>query len=282
MLLRFTKMHGLGNDFVFLDLISQTINLTEKMIARLADRRTGIGFDQLLTVSPPRSPEMDFRYRIFNTDGTEAEQCGNGARCFLRFVRDRGLTTKTSIRVETKNGIIECRLEKDGNISVDMGTPNLHPDKIPFLAPACAVSYDLEIINCLSTKNEIVDISAVNMGNPHAVIIVPDIDKAAVNQLGPLIESHPRFPQKTNVGFMQIVSRTEVKLRVHERVVGETQACGSGACAAVVAGRMRGLLDEKVNVTLPGGKLSIEWKGDQSPVIMTGPANRVYEGRLQV
>lgn len=282
MLLRFTKMHGLGNDFVFLDLISQSVNLSEKTIASLGDRRTGVGFDQLLTVSPPRSSEMDFRYRIFNADGTEAEQCGNGARCFLRFVRDRGLTTKTTIKVETNTGIIECRLEKDGNISVDMGAPKLAPDKIPFITDKCAVSYDLELPACLSDKPTQVQVSTVNMGNPHAVLIVDDINSAPVDQIGALVETHPRFPQKVNVGFMQIVSRTEIKLRVHERVVGETRACGSGACAAVVAGRMQGLLDEKVNVTLPGGRLKIQWKGDQSPVIMTGPASRVYEGRLQV
>jgi len=282
MLLKFTKMHGLGNDFVLLDLISQSVNLTEKMIAKLADRRTGIGFDQLLTVSPPRTPKMDFRYRIFNADGTEAEQCGNGARCFLRFVRDRGLTTKSRIQVETNTGSIECRLEQDGNISVDMGTPILQPDKIPFVTSHCAVTYELEFASCLSSKTEIVNISAVSMGNPHAVIVVDNIDNAPVSQVGPLVESHPRFPQKVNVGFMQVVNRHEIKLRVHERAVGETRACGSGACAAIVAGRIRGLLDEKVTVTLPGGRLSIEWKGDQSSVIMTGPATRVYEGRLQV
>ncbi|MFT4711820.1 MAG: diaminopimelate epimerase [Candidatus Azotimanducaceae bacterium] len=282
MLLRFTKMHGLGNDFVFIDLISQSISLSEKTIAELGDRRTGVGFDQLLTVSPPRSPEMDFRYRIFNADGTEAEQCGNGARCFLRFVRDRGLTTKTSIKVETTTGIIECRLEKDGNISVDMGPPTLQPDKIPFITDKCAVSYDLELSQCLTNQPTIVSISAVNMGNPHAVLVVNDVNNAPVNQIGVLVESHPRFPQKVNVGFMQIISRTEIKLRVHERVVGETRACGTGACAAVVAGRLQGLLDEKVNVTLPGGELNIEWKGDQSSVIMTGPASRVYEGRVQI
>ena len=275
-------MHGLGNDFVFLDLISQSVNLTEKAIAELGDRRTGIGFDQLLTVSPPRTPDMDFRYRIFNADGTEAEQCGNGARCFLRFVRDRGLTTKTSIKVETNKGSIECRLEKDGNISVDMGAPVLQPDKIPFISDKCAVSYELELAACLSAKPTTVNVSAVNMGNPHAVIIVDDIDQAPVNQVGAQVESHPRFPEKVNVGFMEIVNRSHVNLRVHERVVGETRACGSGACAAVVAGRMQGLLDEKVEVTLPGGNLTIEWKGDKSPVIMTGPANRVYEGRLQI
>ncbi|MFT6436080.1 MAG: diaminopimelate epimerase [Candidatus Azotimanducaceae bacterium] len=275
-------MHGLGNDFVFIDLISQSISLSEKTIAELGDRRTGVGFDQLLTVSPPRSPEMDFRYRIFNADGTEAEQCGNGARCFLRFVRDRGLTTKTSIKVETTTGIIECRLEKDGNISVDMGPPTLQPDKIPFITDKCAVSYDLELSQCLTNQPTIVSISAVNMGNPHAVLVVNDVNNAPVNQIGVLVESHPRFPQKVNVGFMQIISRTEIKLRVHERVVGETRACGTGACAAVVAGRLQGLLDEKVNVTLPGGELNIEWKGDQSSVIMTGPASRVYEGRVQI
>ncbi len=275
-------MHGLGNDFVFLDLISQTVNLTEDTIAKLGDRRTGIGFDQLLTVSPPRSPEMDFRYRIFNADGTEAEQCGNGARCFLRFVRDRGLTTKTSIKVETNKGSIECSLQKDGNISVDMGSPVLQPEKVPFIADKCAVTYQLDLTSCLSTQPQTVNVSAISMGNPHAVTIVDDIERAPVSQVGAMIESHPQFPEKVNVGFMQIVSRRRINLRVHERVVGETRACGSGACAAVVAGRMQGLLDDKVDVYLPGGSLTIEWQGDQSPVIMTGPANRVYEGRLQI
>jgi len=275
-------MHGLGNDFVFLDLISQSVTLTEKTIAKLGDRHTGIGFDQLLTVSPPRSPEMDFRYRIFNADGTEAEQCGNGARCFLRFVRDRGLTTKNSIKVETNKGSIECKLQKDGNISVDMGSPVLQPDKIPFITDTCAVTYTLKLASCLSTHSETISVAAVNMGNPHAVTIVDNIEHAPVNQVGAMVESHPQFPEKVNVGFMQIVSRNRINLRVYERVVGETNACGSGACAAVVAGRMQGLLDEKVEVFLPGGSLTIEWQGDQSPVIMTGPANRVYEGRLQI
>jgi len=275
-------MHGLGNDFVFLDLISQSVSLTEKTIAKLGDRHTGIGFDQLLTVSPPRSPEMDFRYRIFNADGTEAEQCGNGARCFLRFVRDRGLTTKNSIKVETNKGSIECKLQKDGDISVDMGSPVLQPDKIPFITDTRAVTYTLKLASCLSTHSETISVAAVNMGNPHAVTIVDNIEHAPVNQVGAMVESHPQFPEKVNVGFMQIVSRNRINLRVYERVVGETNACGSGACAAVVAGRMQGLLDEKVEVFLPGGSLTIEWQGDQSPVIMTGPANRVYEGRLQI
>ena len=225
---------------------------------------------------------MDFRYRIFNADGTEAEQCGNGARCFLRFVRDRGLTTKNSIKVETNKGSIECKLQKDGNISVDMGSPVLQPDKIPFITDTSAVTYTLKLASCLSTHSETISVAAVNMGNPHAVTIVDNIEHAPVNQVGALVESHPQFPEKVNVGFMQIVSRNRINLRVYERVVGETNACGSGACAAVVAGRMQGLLDEKVEVFLPGGSLTIEWQGDQSPVIMTGPANRVYEGRLQI
>ena len=192
------------------------------------------------------------------------------------------MTTKNSIKVETNKGSIECKLHKDGNISVDMGSPVLQPDKIPFITDTCAVTYTLELASCLSTHSETISVAAVNMGNPHAVTIVDNIDRAPVNQVGALVESHPQFPEKVNVGFMQIVSRDRINLRVYERVVGETNACGSGACAAVVAGRMQGLLDEKVEVFLPGGSLTIEWQGDQSPVIMTGPANRVYEGRLQI
>ena len=275
-------MHGLGNDFVVINNLDGDVCLSVEEIRQLADRRFGIGFDQLLMIESATSKDADFRYVIFNADGTEAEQCGNGARCFLRFVRDRGLTTKNSIKVETNKGSIECKLHKDGNISVDMGSPVLQPDKIPFITDTCAVTYTLKLASCLSTHSETISVAAVNMGNPHAVTIVDNIEHAPVNQVGALVESHPQFPEKVNVGFMQIVSRNRINLRVYERVVGETNACGSGACAAVVAGRMQGLLDEKVEVFLPGGSLTIEWQGDQSPVIMTGPANRVYEGRLQI
>ncbi len=287
MLLRFTKMHGLGNDFVLLDLISQNIHIREDQIRELGDRRTGIGFDQLLLVEPPRDPEMDFRYRIFNADGSEAEQCGNGARCFMRFLRDRGLTTKTRVKLETNTGNIECKLEKDGRITVNMGPPALSPNQIPFLAEQAGIQYELDVgaaapmhPGCQEIKK--VCISAINIGNPHAVLVVPEVDTAPVRQLGPMIEQHERFPQKVNVGFMEIVSREHIKLRVHERGVGETRACGTGACAAVVAARLQGLVDDRVEVQLPGGSLCITWQGDSSDILMTGPACRVYEGRLQI
>lgn len=282
MLLRFTKMHGLGNDFVLLDLISQGVHIYPDQIRTLADRRLGIGFDQLLVVEPPDDPDMDFKYRIYNADGSEAEQCGNGARCFLRFVRDRGLTTKTEVKLQTNAGPIECKLEKDGNITVNLGPPVLQPDRIPFAAERAQILYDLAVDAPLCTVPRHVCVSAVNMGNPHAVLTVPDIDNAPVSQLGPVIESHQRFPARVNVGFMQIVSRDSIRVRVYERGVGETRACGSGAAAAVVAGRLQGLLDARVEVELPGGKLITTWEGDNAPVYQTGPACRVYEGRLQI
>ncbi|MDA1299750.1 MAG: diaminopimelate epimerase [Proteobacteria bacterium] len=286
MLIRFTKMHGLGNDFVLLDLITQSLHLREDQIRALADRRQGIGFDQLLTVEPPRDPNVDFRYRIYNADGTEAEQCGNGARCFTRFVRDRGLTTKTRITLETRNGNIECKLEKDGLITVNMGPPRLEPDHIPFRADHAQITYSLEVprqgLIADPCEPETVCISAINVGNPHAVLVVPDVSTAPVEKLGRLIESHDRFPERVNVNFMQIISRSEIALRVFERGVGETLACGTGACASVVAGRLQGLMDERVEVRLPGGQLCIRWEGNDTDIYMTGAASRVYEGRLQI
>lgn len=282
MLLRFTKMHGLGNDFVLLDLISQSVQIRPDQIRQLSDRRLGIGFDQLLVVEPPDDPAMDFKYRIFNADGSEAEQCGNGARCFMRFVRDRGLTTKAQIHLETSTGIIECRLEKDGNITVDMGPPVLLPERIPFIADKPQILYELKVDMPLCSTGATVTLAAVSMGNPHAVLRVDNVDTAPVGQLGPAIEKHERFPNRVNVGFMEVTGRDRIRLRVFERGVGETRACGSGAAAAVVAGRLQGLLDEKVAVTLPGGTLSIAWAGDSAPVLVTGPACRVYEGRLQI
>ncbi|MBT3622982.1 MAG: diaminopimelate epimerase [Gammaproteobacteria bacterium] len=279
MLLRFTKMHGLGNDFMMVDLISQPIALNPELIKELSDRRFGIGFDQLLTVRPPARPDSDFRYTIYNADGSEAEQCGNGARCFLRFVRDEGLTTKSTIRLETSNGNITCKLEKDGNVTVDMGKPTLQPGKIPFVAESPQINYQL------SLGPEYADnfsISALNVGNPHAVITVPAVDSAPVLEVGPLVERHPRFPEGVNVGFMEVVSRKKIMLRVFERGVGETKACGSGACAAVVAGRLQGALDDTVDVELTGGHLSISWGGDNGTIKMTGPTCKVYEGRLQI
>lgn len=279
MLLRFTKMHGLGNDFVMLDLISQHAYIDPKTIQSLSDRRLGIGFDQLLTVTPPSRPEFDFTYTIYNADGTEAEQCGNGARCFLRFVRDQGLTTKSEIRLQTNNADITCKLEKDGNVTVDMGKPTLQPSSIPFVADAPAIQYEVALDH---PEYPMVKLAAVNVGNPHAVLTVDDVDTAPVEELGPLLESHHRFPDNVNVGFMQIVSRNKIRLRVFERGVGETSACGSGACAAMVAGRLQGVLDESVEVVLKGGSLNLQWAGDNATIKMTGPACRVYEGRLRV
>ena len=271
-------MHGLGNDFVLLDLITQKLRISETQIQALGDRRTGVGFDQLLIVEPPSRPDVDFRYRIYNKDGTEAEQCGNGARCFARFVRDRGLTSKTEMTLETNTGLITCKLEKDGNITINMGPPHLAPQQIPFVAEQAQIQYELELCNRLPACNlpDQVSICNVNMGNPHTVMIVNDVDSAPVSQLGPVIEQHPRFPEKVNVGFMQVVDRSHVKLRVFERGVGETRACGTGACAAVVAGRLQGLLDDEVSVVLPGGELLVTWQGDNANVFMTGPAARVY------
>ena len=279
MLLRFSKMHGIGNDFMMVDLISQDIVLDPKLVRDLSDRRFGIGFDQLLTVRPPTKPDSDFLYTIYNADGSEAEQCGNGARCFLRFVKDQGLTTKTTINLETSNANITCKLEEDGNITVDMGEPALQPDKVPFVVDSQQTNYDLSL---RPEYAELFSISALNIGNPHAVIIVPAVDIAPVLEVGPLIECHPRFPDGVNVGFMEVISRKKIRVRVFERGVGETMACGSGACAAVVAGRLQGVLDDTVDVELTGGHLSISWGGINDTVKMTGPACKVYEGRLQL
>ena len=275
-LIRFTKMHGLGNDFMVVDAISQPFRIRPEVIRELADRNFGIGFDQLLLVEPPGLPDVDFRYRIFNADGSEVEQCGNGARCFARFVRDQRLTNKRIIRVQTAKGIIELRVSKDGMVMVNMGVPELNPPAIPFAAARRKDVYTVDV------DGETVELSAVSMGNPHGVLLVEDVDKAPVATLGPRLERHPRFPARANIGFLQIVDRSHVRLRVFERGSGETLACGSGACAAVVAGRMRGLLDRKVEVTLRGGRLVIEWQGEGSPVMMEGPATSVYEGQIRL
>ncbi|AVY95353.1 diaminopimelate epimerase [Microvirgula curvata] len=270
----FTKMQGLGNDFVVLDGVRQSISLSAEQIRRLGDRRFGIGFDQLLLVEPAREAGHDFRYRIFNNDGSEVEQCGNGARCFARFVHDQHLTDKAEIRVETARGVIVPKLEADGLVSVDMGSPRFIPEQIPFLAEADAIIHPLEV------AGRTIDLTVVSMGNPHAVQVVDDVDTAPVTAIGALIEAHPRFPARVNAGFMQIVSRSEIRLRVFERGAGETLACGTGACAAVVAGIRRGLLDDTVLVHARGGDLTIRWQGDQSPVLMTGPAVTVYQGEI--
>ncbi len=274
--LTFTKMHGLGNDFMVVDAISQPFRLRPEMICELADRNFGIGFDQLLVVEPPGMPNVDFRYRIFNADGSEVEQCGNGARCFARFVRDRRLTNKKVIRVQTAGGVIELRLGRDGLVAVDMGVPELTPEAIPFVAEQRQISYTLDV------AGQAVELSAVSMGNPHGVLVVDNVDTAPVESLGPQLECHPRFPARANIGFLQILDRSHVRLRVFERGSGETLACGSGACAAVVAGQLRGLLEQKVDVELPGGHLVIQWQGEGTPVIMEGPATSVYEGQIRV
>ncbi len=276
MLLRFTKMHGLGNDFVFLDLISQSISLSEKTIAELGDRRTGVGFDQLLTVSPPRSPEMDFRYRIFNSNGTEVEHCGNGARCFAKFVHDQRLTGKRDISVQTSNGRIMLKMRDDHAVEVDMGEPVLQPDQVPFEATTQAPSYSLE------QDGHNYTLGVVSMGNPHAVLVVDDVASAPVFELGSKLEQHPRFPNKANIGFMQIIDRNTIKLRVFERGVGETKACGTGACAAVVVGQQQGLLDTNVTTQLTGGNLAIQWQGPGHHLFMDGPATHVYEGQIKL
>jgi diaminopimelate epimerase len=276
MLLRFTKMHGLGNDFMVLDLISQHAHIQPKHAKQWGDRHTGVGFDQLLLVEPPSNPDVDFRYRIFNADGSEVEQCGNGARCFARFVVDKRLTAKKQFRVETKGGIIELDLRADGQISVNMGPPRLEPAQIPFIADAAALSYQVEL------DGESHALAAVSMGNPHAVLRVADAELAPVHALGAKLEHHPRFPQRVNVGFLQVVDRHYGKLRVWERGAGETQACGTGACAAAVAAIGQGWMDSPVQIELPGGRLSIEWAGPGQPVMMTGPAARVYEGQVRL
>lgn len=274
--MKFTKMQGIGNDFIVIDAINQPVELSAEQARFLADRRFGIGCDQILLVEKPHSPEFEFRYRILNADGSEVEQCGNGARCFARYVREQGLTESTEIAVETKAGQLLLQLLPDGQVRVDMGAPVFDPPWIPFHAEEQAVTYSLEV------GEEMLELSALSMGNPHAVLLVDDVDTAPVETLGPLLESHPRFAQRTNVGFMQVVDRDHIRLRVYERGTGETLACGSGACAAVVAGRQRNLLDAKVKVDLPGGRLIIDWVGDGQSVLMTGPAETVYEGSIEL
>jgi len=293
MKLPFTKMEGLGNDFVVIDATREPFALRASQIRTLADRRFGVGCDQVLVVEPPRhdvgadsthardavsstGEPVDFRYRIFNADGGEVEQCGNGARCFVVFVREHGLTSKREIRVETAGGVIVPRLEDDGEVTVDMGVPRFEPALIPF------VDGTGDVVETLDVDDERVQISALSMGNPHAVQLVADVDHAPVATQGPLIERHRRFPNRVNAGYMQVVDRANIRLRVYERGAGETLACGTGACAAVVAGWRRGLLDERVRVMTRGGALTIAWRGIGSPVMMKGPARTVFEGEWRV
>lgn len=276
MQLNFTKMQGLGNDFVVIDAIHNPITFTPRQVRALADRRFGIGCDQVLMVERPRTAGVDFRYRIFNADGSEVQQCGNGARCFARFVHDKGLTDKDTIVVETASGIITLYIEVDGMVRVDMGVPNFAPASLPFAVGEECPRYELEV------DGETLCIGAVSMGNPHAVLEVEDVAHAPVERLGPQLESHALFPERVNVGFMQVLSNEAIRLRVYERGAAETLACGTGACAAVAVGRRWGLLAEEVTVSLPGGELRIRWPGEGEALWMIGPAATVFEGTINL
>ena len=276
-------MHGAGNDFVVIDGINQCIDFTPEQWKRLADRRFGVGADQLLVVERPQSAGVDFRYRIYNADGGEVEQCGNGARAFAKFVAEKGLTDKRAIRVETLSGIIEPTLETDGCVTVDMGAPILEAERVPFDTHGLQGEIkNTDVVWPLDIDGKTIGVSVVSMGNPHAVQIVDDCDSAPVAIAGPLIETHARFPRRVNAGFMQIMNRHQIKLRVFERGAGETLACGTGACAAVVAGVRRGLLDSPVKVDMRGGQLSIAWSGENFPVMLTGPAVSVFDGEIDI
>lgn len=275
MRIQFSKMHGLGNDFMVVDLVTQRMGLQPELIRRLAHRNFGVGFDQLLIVEPPETPDVDFKYRIFNADGSEVQQCGNGARCFARFVHERHLTRKNHLRVETASGVIELEINREGWVRVNMGQARVEPEQIPFIAEQSQSTYMVDVLD------QAVELDVVNMGNPHAVLLVEDVLTADVARLGPALESHPRFPERVNVGFMQVMNRKEIRLRVFERGVGETLACGTGACAAVVSGIRRGLLDNDVRVYLAGGPLQIQWRpGDV--VWMTGPTATSFEASINL
>ena len=276
MLVHFSKMHGLGNDFLVIDNVTQNVYLPNDLICRLADRNRGVGFDQLLVVEPPYDPDLDFHYRIFNADGSEVSQCGNGARCFARFVKMKGLIARNKIRVSTQSGKMTLFIEKDGNVSVTMPVPQFEPNKIPFSAQKTEGTY------ILRSTHETILCGTVSMGNPHCVITVEDINQAPVEVLGAELSTHSRFPKGANIGFMQVLTPESIKLRVYERGAAETLACGSGACAAVVIGQIQKKLAKQVNVTLPGGTLRIYWKGPGNPVKMTGPAVHVFDGQLKL
>ncbi len=276
MLIQFSKMHGLGNDFMVVDGVTQKIFFSPEMIRRLADRHFGIGFDQLLLVEPPYDPEQDFHYRIFNADGSEVQQCGNGARCFARFVRLKGLTNKDRIAVSTMSGRIVLQLEHDNQVTVNMGVPEFEPAKVPFRAQKAEKTYLLRV------AEQTVMCGVVSMGNPHCVLEVESVKTAPVETLGAELESFDRFPERVNVGFMELVSANEIRLRVFERGAGETMACGTGACAAAVVGIAQGKLRDRVKVHLPGGTLQIAWKGPGNPVFMTGPAEHVFDGEIEL
>jgi diaminopimelate epimerase len=269
-------MHGQGNDFVVIDAVRQSVELTPEVARRIADRHFGVGCDQILVVEEARTPDTDFRYRIYNADGGEVEQCGNGSRCFVRFVLDQGLTAKREIRVETASGVIAPKLEDSGQVTVDMGAPRFSPREVPFDADGPRLVYPLTVAGAT------VEVSVLSMGNPHAVQVVDDVERAPVTTQGPAIEHHPAFPKRVNAGYMQVLARDRVKLRVWERGAGETLSCGTGACAAVVAGIRRGLLDDAVTVTTRGGDLKIRWLGQGHPVMMTGDAVRVFDGEIDI
>lgn len=275
MKIKFTKMHGLGNDFVVIDGVSQSVQLSLDQLCLLADRHFGVGCDQILLVEKAKG-NADFRYRIFNADGSEAEQCGNGARCFVRYVHDKGMTQKNEIRVETTNGLIIPKLENNGEVTVNMGAPKFEPKEVPFIAGKRRLTYTLEI------NDKRVELSILSMGNPHAVQIVENINLAPVLIEGALIEHHKRFPQHVNAGYMQVVNRNHINLRVYERGTGETLACGTGACAAAVTGITRGLLDSTVKVSTLGGNLVVRWEGENHPVWMSGPATAVFDGEIEL
>lgn len=274
--MQFSKMHGLGNDFMVVDAVTQNVYFSPELIRRLADRHLGIGFDQLLIVEPPYDPDLDFHYRIFNADGSEVAQCGNGARCFARFVRLKGLTNKSDIRVSTQTGRMVLSVTMDELVCVNMGEPNFEPQQVPFRANKA------ENLYLMRAAEQTIMCGVVSMGNPHCVLQVDSVKTARVETLGPLLESHERFPERVNVGFMEVASREHIRLRVYERGAGETQACGSGACAAVAVGIQQGLLAEKVKVDLPGGSLNIAWEGPGYPLYMTGPATHVYDGFIHL
>lgn len=276
MQVQFSKMHGLGNDFVVIDNVTQNVFFSKEKIQQLADRHFGIGFDQLLLVEPPYDPEQDFHYRIFNADGSEVSQCGNGARCFARFVKMKGLINRNKIKVSTKAGKMVLYLEKDGQVTVNMGVPDFEPTRVPMVANKQEKTYIFRV------DERTVFLGAVSMGNPHCVMEVDDVDTADVHEVGPLLERHERFPEGVNVGFMQVVSKEHIRLRVFERGAGETLACGSGACAAVAVGQIQGKLDKEVRVDLPGGSLRIRWQGEDSALKMTGPAEHIYDGQINL
>ena len=276
MLMKFTKMHGLGNDFVVIDAVTQNVRVTASMARRLADRHLGIGCDQVLVVEPPSDKTLDFDYKIFNSDGGEVEQCGNGARCLARFIRDRNLSGKNTIQVKTMNRIISLTINKDKLVSVDMGIPALEPSDVPIVESTKLTTYTINI------NNEQFDISAISMGNPHAVLFVDNVESAPVSKIGQELQSHAQFPKQVNVGFAQVMNRQHLKLRVYERGAGETRACGTGACAAAVAAIQQDLADSPLRIALTGGDLQINWPGEGLPLIMTGPAVTSYHGRIKI